>query len=195
MKTNIALFLAIIAPIFSHAERLILRNPAIVMIQDESGKTIGQRRLKGGTQIEIVGDATPTTSAKPGVKPGAPGKGRLKLSDISPAAYLADQETTPATFRAVIQIEPNVFFPREIRDNKKAYFGILAKLYNKASETYETAIGIVSKNTPGGKKLYSLIADGEEHPCHATVRFGVIKGAKDKITVEDVEPVEKFTRY
>lgn len=182
MKTTLITLAAISAAFAVHAERLILKYPATVNIVDGSGKRIGSKRLKAGTEITISESGAATESSAP--KRAASRHG--KPSGISPAQFIAERITRNTKFVAVGTLNPDPYFFDDKRLSTKTHWSANLGIYGKNRQQHHSVWGHAMKSSEAGKDLYRILKDGEQHKLLVTIRCFVNTKQPDEVEITEI---------
>lgn len=157
MKHTLALLVIAAIPVVTTAETYRLKFPATVDILDET-KVIGTKKLKAGTIISLADDA-PESAAKTNVND--------VKSEMPYKLFLSKRPKSGIWVRCKVELDD--YYNFDFDEKKSVYQSIRLNVYKPDGEDYDMAAGYFKKASPLGKKLMTLLKDGNSHLVFAKI--------------------------
>lgn len=184
---TLAMLLASVAP----AEQYRLKYSATVEVI-EDGKSVGTKRLKAGTILEMPAaeEAADPAAAEPkNEKPttkSAASKIRTK-SEMPYSLFRTERPKSGTWFRTKIELSD--YYNYDFEGKQSKYWSIRLEIEKPNGGFDATPSGYVKRTTPAGKTLGTLLRDGG---CHWTMLklVPVRNPDDDSVLVLDCQPLE-----
>lgn len=169
-----------LAPLFLPAEQYRLKFPTTVDIIDGS-EVIGSKRLKAGTLISLE-----TEEAKTSEKKDATPSAKESASEMPYKLFQGKRPKSGAWFRCKIELDD--YYNYDFAEKKSVYQSIDIHVYRPDGQDYDIGYAYFKKAGPVGKKLMSIIKDGNSHLVFAKLVPAANKDDDSSVLI-DFKPI------